>query len=289
MDFLTAWQWDPLLWAPLLAMAAAYLLGSRRLAGRHRAPGVARGRAAFFWSGWLVLLVALVSPLHELGEQRFSIHMTQHLLLSLVAPPLLLLSNSMPVMLWALPRQDRATVGGWLGQPGPVHSLLRLLTNPFVAWWLFVLTQWLWHQPGPYELALADHWAHYAEHLTFFGSSVLFWWPVVGAAPLPSPLSMPARLLYAFLAWIPNSILGAGITLSPHVLYPFYEVQGAALGFDPLADQQLAGLIMWIPGDIVFVSILLVLFGAILSSEERLAERLDRELDARETAGRATR
>ncbi len=287
MDSLLAWQWDPLLWAPLVAVAAAYVVGSHRLAGRQHARDAARNRAVLFWSGWAVLAIALVSPLHELGEERFSIHMVQHLLLALVAPPLLLLSNSMPVMLWALPRQDRATVGAILGQPGPVHRVLRLLTNPFVAWWLFVLTQWLWHQPGPYVLALEDHWVHYAEHLSFFATSVLFWWPVVGAAPLPSPLSMPARLLYAFLAWIPNSLLGAGITLSPHVLYPYYETRGMQEGFDPLADQQIAGLIMWVPGDVAFLSILLVLFGAVLNSEERLAARLDRELDAREAAGRA--
>ncbi len=242
-------------------------------------------RAVLFWAGWLVLVVALISPLHELGERWFSVHMVQHLLLTLVAAPMLLLSNAMPVVLWALPRQDRLTVGGLLGRPGPVRGALKLLTNPFLAWWLFVLSQWLWHQPAAYQLALEERWAHYAEHLSFFATAVLFWWPVVGAAPLPSPLPLPGRLLYAFLAWLPNSLLGAGIALSPHVLFPYYEREAAALGIDPLTDQQLAGLIMWIPGDVVFLCILLVLFGAFLQSEERLAERVDRELDAREIEG----
>ena len=101
-----------------------------------------------------------------------------------------------------------------------------------MAWWLFVGTQWFWHQPPAYQWALENTWAHYAEHLMFFGTAILFWWPVIGAAPLRSALSYPARMLYVFLAWVPNSILGAGITLAPAVLYPYYLGPAQQLGLE---------------------------------------------------------
>ena len=235
----------------------------------------------------MALVVALVSPLHSVGEQYFAVHMVQHLLLSLVAAPLLLLSSSMPVLVWALPANDRASVGRLVGQRGPVRSLLRGLTHPFVAWWLFVITQWIWHQPVAYDWALENRWAHYLEHISFFATAVVFWWPVIGAPPLPSPLSFPARLAYTFLAWLPNSLLGAGITLSRGPLYPFYVASAGQTGIDPGFDQQLAGLIMWVPGDVLFASILLLLLVAFMQNEERRAQRIDRELDAREAATQA--
>jgi putative membrane protein len=208
--------------------------------------------------------------------------MVQHLLLSLVAAPLLLLSNSMPVLVWAFSPRDRATVGSLVGRPGAIRSALRFMTLPLVAWWLFVGTQWLWHQPIAYQWALENRWAHYLEHITFFVTAIAFWWPVIGSPPLPSPLGYPARMAYTFLAWLPNSILGAGITLSRGPLYPFYVASAQMNHIDAGFDQQLAGLIMWIPGDLLFVAILLVLFGAYLRNEERRAERIDRELDARD-------
>ena len=147
--------------------------------------------------------------------------MVQHLLLSLVAAPLLLLSNSMPVLLWALPPRERATLGRLVGQAGP-GPLERCAGSP-CRWSpgaLFVGTQWLWHLPVGYDWALENRWAHYLEHISFFVTAVLFWWPVIGSPPLPSPLGYPARLAYTFLAWLPNSFLGAGISLSRGAAVP---------------------------------------------------------------------
>jgi cytochrome c oxidase assembly factor CtaG len=284
---LTAWQPDPLLLPPLVAIGAAYVVGYRRLSARRRRADVAMTRGMVFGAGYCVLLVALVSPLHTLGEDLFSAHMVQHLLLTHVAAPLLLAANSMPVVLWALPERDRAAVGRWIGHERLIRGPLKLLTHPAIAWSLYLASQWLWHQPTAYQWALANRWVHYAEHLTFFGAAVLFWWPVVGAAPLGSPLSYPARILYAFLAWIPNSILGAGIALSPSVLYSHYAERARLMGVDAQSDQVLAGLIMWIPGDLLFLGILLLLLVAFLRQEERAAERIDRELDMYELAARS--
>jgi putative membrane protein len=281
-------QADPLILVPLLGLGGLYVVGYLRLAGIRAQRGVRRGvgehRGLLFAMGYLTLVVALVSPLHALGERYFSVHMVQHLLLTLVAPPLLLLSNSMPVLLWALPAEERAGLGMLVGRPGPLRSLLRGLTRPLVSWLLFILAQWLWHQPGAYQIALENPWAHYAEHLSFFITATLFWWPVIGAAPLPSPLSYPARMLYTFFAWMPNTFLGAGLTLSAGVLYPFYTHQA---GVDVYADQQLAGLLMWMPGDVLFALVLLLLVVAFMQHEQRTAERLERELDRHEAQARA--
>jgi putative membrane protein len=273
------WLADPFLLVPLIGVGLAYVVGYRRLAKRRHTQ---HRRDGLFVVGYATLVVALISPLHSVGEQYFSVHMVQHLLLSLLAPPLLLLSCSMPVLLWALPARDRATIGRLVGQPGPIRSTLRFLTRPLIALVLFVTTQWLWHQPPAYDWALENRWAHYFEHLSFFFTAVLFWWPVIGAPPLPSPLSYPARLGYTFLAWLPSSLLGAGISLSRAPLYPFYVQTAHTAGVDPTFDQQLAGLIMWVPGDVVFAAILLILFAAYMQHEERKEEWIDRELDARD-------
>jgi cytochrome c oxidase assembly factor CtaG len=260
-------QTDPLLLLPLVLLGALYVIGYTRL----RARGSHGGRPLVFALGYWTLVIALVSPLHALGERSFALHMVQHLLLTLVAPPLLLLSRSMPVLLWGLPSEERATLGRLAGRPGPLRMLLRWATLPLVAFWVFILTQWLWHQPALYDWAVENRWAHSAEHLTFFLSAVLFWWPVIGAPPLPSPLSYPGRMLYTFLAWMPNTFLGAGLALSANALYPVYTYD----------DQQLAGLLMWMPGDILFAAVLLLLVVAFLNHEQRTAERLERELDRR--------
>jgi putative membrane protein len=278
-------QTDPLLLIPLIGIGLAYGSGYRRFARRRHSGARYQARAALFALGYCALLVALLSPLHAVGEELFSVHMVQHLLLTLVAAPLLLLSNSMPVLLWAVPVRYRATVGGLVGRPGAARSALRWLARPLIAGMLFVITQWAWHQPAAYQWALENRWAHYLEHVTFFGTALLFWWPVIGAAPLPSPLGYPARMAYTFLGWMPNTLLGAGISMSHNPLYPLYVTSAARFGVDPAVDQQLAGLIMWIPGDVLFAAILLLLLVAYLKDEERQAARIDAELDAREAAG----
>jgi cytochrome c oxidase assembly factor CtaG len=280
-------QTDPLLIVPLAAVGVAYAIGYRRFVRLPHTDTGYQTRATLFVLGYTALLVALLSPLHAVGEQFFSVHMVQHLLLTLVAAPLLLLSASMPVLLWAFPKQERATLGRLFGRPGPVRSALLWLTRPLIAGTLFVVIQWAWHQPVLYEAALENRWAHYAEHVVFFLAAILFWWPVIGAPPLRSPLGYPARMAYTFLGWMPITLLGAGISMSHGPLYATYVAAAHAFAVDPLYDQQLAGLIMWIPGDILFAAILMVLFGAYLRNEEREAERIDRELDARDAAAHA--
>jgi putative membrane protein len=197
--------------------------------------------------------------------------MVQHLLLQLAAPPLLLLGLPVPLARALVRHPLLAAIERGLGQPA-------------VALVLYSGVMLVWHVPQFYEAALANERLHAAEHLTLLGTAVLFWWPVVGAAPLGSPLSYPARLLYTFLAGIPNSVLGAGIALSQSLLYPHYAERALLAGVDAQSDQVLAGLIMWIPGDLLFLTVLLLLLAAFLRQEERTAQRSERDLDTRELA-----
>ena len=178
--------------------------------------------------------------------------MVQHLLLTLVAAPLLLLSNSMPVLLWALPPPERATVGRLVGQTRSTSLGAALADRPLVAGIAVRRDAVAWHLPLLYEWALENRWAHYFEHVIFFVTAILFWWPVIGAAPLRSPLGYPARMAYTFLAgcrtacWAPASACRAARCT------PTTSPPPSSNGIDPLFDQQLAGLIMWVPGDMLF-------------------------------------
>jgi cytochrome c oxidase assembly factor CtaG len=254
-----------------LLLGGAYLAGLRRLAGlSRRAESGGPSRAGFFLTGYLALLLALVSPIHAFAEDLFSMHMVQHLLLTSVAAPLLMLANPMPALIWSLPADARAAAGRLMSGESWLLGALKLLTRPLVAWWLFLLDLWVWHQPAAYQAALANEAFHHAQHLLFFFGAVLFWWPVIGPAPLRTRLRYPARLLYVFLAWLPNSILGAGFTFAPAVLMSFYESRPRHWGADPLTDQQIAGLIMWVPGDAIYAAALMVLLLAILRQEDAI-------------------
>jgi putative membrane protein len=273
-DFALGWQFEPLVLLPLLLIGGSYFVGRRRLQLlRRRAESYDGGKACLFGLGWAALALALLSPIHSFSEELFFVHMAQHVLLMSVAVPLLMLANPMPTMLWSLPDRARIAVGRTLAADGWPLRTLKLATRPIVAWWLFVLDLWLWHQPPAYQAALESEAVHYAQHLLFMVTAVLFWWPVIGPAPLRSRLSYPARMLYVFVTWVPNSVLGAGFTFAPAALITFYEARPRHWGIDPLIDQQLAGLIMWIPGDMIYAAAMMVLLIAALRQEDRREAR----------------
>jgi cytochrome c oxidase assembly factor CtaG len=269
LEVLAAWELDPLIVLPLVLLAGLFARGRhrlRRLSQRKRSHD--GGRLWYFLAALLTLVLALHSPLHSLSEELFFVHMVQHVLLMSAAAPLLLLANPLPTMIWGLPF-GRAALGSLLAPRSAAMRLLTALTRPAVAWWLFVANLWLWHQTAAYQAALEHEALHYAQHLLFFLSAVLFWWPVIGPAPLRSRLGYPARMLYVFAAWIPNSVLGAGFTFAPSVLFSHYASRPRFWGIDPLTDQQLAGLLMWIPGDAVYAAAMMALLLAILRQEDR--------------------
>lgn len=200
--------------------------------------GAPRRRVAAFVAALVVLGLALNGPLHNLSDAYlFSAHMLQHLVLTLVFPPLLLYGTP-------------AWVVRPLLQPRWVFGLARRVTRPLAAGALFSVPITLWHFPQFYEAALEHHPLHIVQHLVFIATAVIMWWPVLSPVPELPRAGYPTQLLYLFVLGLPMSLAGAMITLADDVLYPFYGSAPRVLGLTPLADQQLGGLLMWVVGTI---------------------------------------
>lgn len=245
-------------WVALYAWLAG--VGRRRWALAPRGPTLAE--RVRFHSAIGVVFVALQGPLHELSDRYlFSAHMVQHLLITLVFPPLFI--TGIPAWMWTPLVRPRglAMVGRWL-------------TTPIVAIVIGTTTLYLWHVPSLYDLALEHHGWHVVEHVTFMAGGVIMWWPVWSRSSQVPPLTPGLRLIYLFVLTLPMKLLGALITVSDELLYAFYAGQPRVFGLDPMADQRLGGLIMWLPGGLVFwVSGAVVFFGTLypLARRERAA------------------
>jgi putative membrane protein len=218
---------------------------------------VERGQVVAFVGGTLLLFLSLNGPLHELSDNfLFSAHMVQHLIMTLIVPPLWLLG----LPRWALrPLLRRRTV----------RACARSLTAPLVAFALYNVIFIGWHFPALYNWALVRHDAHIFQHLMFLGAGVLMWWPVVSPVPELERLPTPARMLYLFALGIPMSIVSALITLAGQALYPWYEAAPRVFALTALDDQQLGGLIMWVPGMLVFWIAITIIFFRWSRREER--------------------
>ena len=262
-DLRSAWEFDPGVVIPLAISAFLYARGSRCqtiFGPRQR---------VLFWSGWIALALALVSPLHPLGEALFSAHMVQHEILMIVAAPLLVLSRPLVTFLWGMPFEWRRSAGRW-SKTQPVQRCWTFLTDPFAAWWLHAAAIWIWHAPVMFDLTLQSELAHTVQHLSFFFSALLFWWALFYAH---GRKSYGAGVLYVFTTAVHTSILGALLTFSPHVWYSAYIATAPAWGVTPLEDQQIGGLIMWIPANIVYIAAGLALFAAWLKESDLRLER----------------
>ncbi len=246
---MTHWDLHPDVLAGLALLGAAYLLGIGPLRrGSTRGPAVAPWRIAAFFGGLGIIFVALNGPLHDLSDRSLvSAHMVQHLLLTLAAPPLLLLG-----------------VPGWLLRPildlPTVAGVGARLCRPLAALALFTVVFTAWHLPMPYEWALRHHGVHIVEHLLLMAGAVLFWWPVLGALPEWPRLEPPAQLLYLFAASVAMVPVAAVITLADEILYPFYGEAARQWGLSPLADQRLGGVIMWVGGPLILLIAMTIVF-----------------------------
>ncbi len=264
-DLWTAWRFEPQIVVPLLVAGALYVAGVVRLASRAGWTRHRRWQAAAFAAGWGTLVVALVSPLHPLGETLFSAHMAQHELLMVLAAPLLVLSRPLVPWLWALPIGWRRGLGalgrGWLGR------LWRGLTVPLVAFTLHAVAIIGWHLPRLYDLALGSEAAHAAQHLSFLGTALLFWWSLAYGAAAEERWG--AAIVWVTLTMAYTSALGVILTFAGSSLYPAYGARAAAWGLTALEDQQLAGLIMWIPAGIAYLAAALVFAAQWMSASER--------------------
>ena len=240
-SLLATWAWDPIPTVGVLLAALLYGLAWRRVPG-----GATRtwSRPACFGLGLLAVLVAVDGPPDALSESSFSAHMVQHLLLQLVAAPLLLLGGPVSLVLRADPPWcRRRIVVRVLRSTG-----LRVVTHPVTAFSLFAVVLVGSHLTPLYEIALGSERVHQLEHVAYLATALLFWWPALGIDPAPHRLTMPARLLYLFLAMPLSALLGASIALTDRVLYAHYVTDLPPWGASALADQHAAGTLLWISG-----------------------------------------
>lgn len=272
---LAEWSLQPVPIAGIVVAAGGYLALVGTVAARHPRNAPKRWRTAAFLGGLAAIALALLSPVEAYEGSLFSVHMVQHLLLELVAAPLLLLGAPITLLLRAArPGPRRALLG-------ILHSTpLRVLAFPLVAWLLFAAVNWGWHFSTLYDDALENQALHYLQHATFLGAALLFWWPVIGADPSPWRLPHPVRLFYLFLAMPQNSFLGVAIMSAGTVLYPHYLTNQRAWGPSPLDDQALGGILMWVVGDVAFLVGMAVVVAMWVRREDRRTARLDARLDA---------
>jgi len=258
------WSFEPWVVALLALSAALYAVGAARLwrqAGLFR--GIGARQAAAFGGGWLTLVLALVSPLDAAGADLFSAHMVQHELLMVVAAPLLVLGRPLAAWAWAFPKSQRHSLGRWLRVPWWAASW-ALITDALAAWILHALALWLWHVPLLFEAALHNEGWHALQHASFLGTALLFWWAVLGHDPR-SRRNSGVAMAFLFTTMMHTGALGALLTLAPTAWYGSYLATSRLLGIDPVQDQQLGGLVMWIPGGFAYVAAGLAMVARLLA------------------------
>ena len=215
-----------------------------------------------------------MSPIDVLGGQLFFMHMIQHLLLIMIAPALLLIANPMAVTLWGMPRTVRQPVGKGLSfvlnSDSKYRGWIRSATAPGIVWLLWVIVVVGWHDPQMYNWALENEAVHDLEHITFFVVSMLYWWLVIGAGPrIHKQFSISGRIAFVILAIPPNMLTGMVIAFTPTPQYTYYLNVPRIWNVSVMADQTWSGVIMWVPGSMMYIIAALVLIAQLLSEEDR--------------------
>jgi putative copper resistance protein D len=270
---IATWAFDPITVGVLLAVGSLYLAGLIRAERRGRR--FPRSRVVAFGAGWAVTAVALVSPVDAYADVSFTVHMGQHLLLTLVAPPLLALGAPISLALLALPPRGARALTAAL-RSGPA----RVAANPVVGWAVFIGVPVAVHASRLFDAALTSTGWHAAEHAVWIGSALVYWWPIVGADPSPHPVPYGARLLSLLLAMPAMSFLALAIYTADAPLYATYAATPVPWGTSALADQRDAAVLMWLGGNLVLVVAMLL----VAASWKRHDDEAQRRIEAREDA-----
>ncbi|NOJ42179.1 cytochrome c oxidase assembly protein [Bradyrhizobium australiense] len=264
-----SWTFDPWIIIPLLVLGVPYAVGSVVLWRRTTvARSLRQWQALSFLGGWLTIAAALVSPLHWLGEHLFCFHMIEHEILMAVSAPLLVVARPIGTLLWSLPRDIRAAAGRLLKRP-PVSLTWAWLTTGRNATLVHGGAIWAWHAPILFDAAVTSAPIHRLQHLSFLLTAVLFWWSVLWRS------NAGVAAWHLFVTMLHTTILGALMALAPGVLYQPQPATAAAWGLTPLEDQQLAGLIMWVPAATIYAAAALALIALWIRRSSETGRRGD--------------
>lgn len=268
--FLSSWPVDPWLWTALILTALVYFRGWRSLHSRDPRRWT-QGKPAAFLLGLFALFLALASPIEPFSSLLLQVHMVQHLLLMMAAPPLLWLGAPFFALLRGLPEAIRVHWAMPLVRWRALRNACSALTHPASAFVVFAAANVTWHLPGPYELALRDDAWHYAQHFSFLAAGLLFWHPVV--RPYPSRPKWSLWLLppYLLLADLLNTALAALLAFSSRVIYPHYTNVPRLGDLSALDDQATAGVLMWVPGSVAFLVPLVAIVLKLLYAPQSVA------------------
>jgi cytochrome c oxidase assembly factor CtaG len=261
-----AWTFDPWIVIPLFASGSLYGAGALILHRRSHIRPRARSLAHIgFLCGWLSLAGALISPLHGLGEQLFTFHMIEHEIIMAVSAPLLVLARPIGTLLWSLPRRLRLVAARWL-RSRSIRAAWDWASGGLNATILHGIAIWVWHAPGLFDAAVTNLAMHRLQHLSFLVTAILFWWSVFHRS------EAGAGAWHLFLTMMHTSALGALMALAPRVLYTVQTAAAPSFGLTALEDQQLAGIVMWVPAGTIYAGAALALLAIWISGSSAKTE-----------------
>lgn len=279
-SLLLGWTFEPSIVLPLVATAVVWLRLVSRVNRAHPGNPVPRRRSVAFLAGLAVIAVALLSGIDAYDTTLFSVHMVQHVLLALVAAPLIALGAPITLLLRAASPDVRRRV------ILPVlHSrAMRVVSFPVVSWLVFAGVMWGTHFSPIFDASLENPLVHDLEHALYLGAGLLFWWPAVGLDPSPWRMSHPVRAMYVFLQMPQNTFLAVTILNTTAVLYAHYATLVRPWGPSPLDDQRVAGALMWLVGDVLFIAALGAILAGWMIHEKSLEAVADRRTDRERAA-----
>jgi putative membrane protein len=262
------WTFDPWIVTPLVLAGLLYAVGSWRLWRRARSVAQFR-RAALYGAGWFALAAALVSPLHWLGEHLFTFHMIEHEIVMALSAPLMVAARPVAALLWGLPQRMRRGFGRAM-RTDVARTVWNFVSGGAVATFLHALAIWAWHAPVLFDAAVENVALHRLQHVSFFLTAVLFWWSVLWRS------ERGVAAWHLFITMLHTGVLGALMALAPRVLYVMQTRTAQDWGLTPLEDQQLAGLMMWVPAGTIYVGAALAMAARWIASSSRGADHVQR-------------